>query len=112
MDIGENAVIARTAVLDKNINPQGIHIGKNTWVDAFDEERSYYNETCHLYNSANLRGGYRVLHKGAGNKTDFSFRNSHNGNTKCHKSYSPDLNQAENNRLSKEGPVCICIYPD
>lgn len=32
MDIGENAVIARTAVLDKNINPQGIHIGKNTWV--------------------------------------------------------------------------------
>ena len=26
MDIGENAVIARTAVLDKNINPQGVHI--------------------------------------------------------------------------------------
>ena len=32
MDIGPGAVIARTAVLDKNINPKGIHIGRNTWV--------------------------------------------------------------------------------
>ena len=27
MDIGENVIIARTAHLDKNINPKGIHIG-------------------------------------------------------------------------------------
>lgn len=32
MDIGENTIIARTAHLDKNINPRGIHIGNNTWV--------------------------------------------------------------------------------
>lgn len=32
MDIGENTVIARTAHLDKNINPKGIHIGNNTWI--------------------------------------------------------------------------------
>lgn len=32
MDIGMNTVIARTAHLDKNINPKGIHIGNNTWV--------------------------------------------------------------------------------
>ena len=32
MDIGKNVVIARTAHLDKNINPKGIHIGDNTWV--------------------------------------------------------------------------------
>ncbi len=32
MDIGPNVVIARTAVLDKNINPKGIHIGRNTWI--------------------------------------------------------------------------------
>ena len=32
MDIGKNAIIARTAHLDKNINPKGIHIGDNTWV--------------------------------------------------------------------------------
>lgn len=32
MDIGDNVVIARTAVLDKNVNPQGIHIGDNTWI--------------------------------------------------------------------------------
>lgn len=32
MDIGKNTVIARTAHLDKNINPKGIHIGDNTWV--------------------------------------------------------------------------------
>jgi len=32
MDIGENVIIARTAHLDKNINPKGIHIGCNTWV--------------------------------------------------------------------------------
>lgn len=32
MDIGQNVVIARTALLDKNVNPRGIHIGDNTWV--------------------------------------------------------------------------------
>lgn len=32
MDIGKNVVIARTAHLDKNINPKGIHIGDNTWL--------------------------------------------------------------------------------
>lgn len=32
MDIGSNVVIARTATIDKNINPRGIHIGDNTWV--------------------------------------------------------------------------------
>ena len=32
MDIGNNVVIARTALLDKNVNPRGIHIGDNTWV--------------------------------------------------------------------------------
>lgn len=32
MDIGENVVIARTALLDKNINPKGIHVGNNTWI--------------------------------------------------------------------------------
>lgn len=32
MDIGRNVVIARTAVLDKNINPKGVHIGNNTWI--------------------------------------------------------------------------------
>lgn len=32
MDIGDNVVIARTAVLDKNVNPRGIHIGDNTWI--------------------------------------------------------------------------------
>ena len=34
MDIGENVKIARSAHLDKNINPKGIHIGDNTWVLA------------------------------------------------------------------------------
>ena len=32
MDLGKHVKIARTAVLDKNINPRGIHIGDNTWV--------------------------------------------------------------------------------
>ena len=32
MDIGQNVVIARTATLDKNVNPRGIHIGDNTWI--------------------------------------------------------------------------------
>lgn len=32
MDIGNNVIIARTAILDKNVNPRGIHIGDNTWV--------------------------------------------------------------------------------
>lgn len=32
MDIGRNVVIARTATLDKNVNPHGIHIGDNTWI--------------------------------------------------------------------------------
>lgn len=32
MDIGDNVIIARTAHLDKNINPKGIHIGDNTWL--------------------------------------------------------------------------------
>lgn len=32
MDIGSNVVIARTAILDKNVNPRGIHIGDNTWI--------------------------------------------------------------------------------
>ena len=32
MDIGLNVVIARTALLDKNVNPLGIHIGDNTWI--------------------------------------------------------------------------------
>ena len=32
MDIGKNVIIAKTVHLDKNINPQGIHIGDNTWV--------------------------------------------------------------------------------
>lgn len=32
MHIGNNVIIARTAHLDKNINPKGIHIGDNTWV--------------------------------------------------------------------------------
>ena len=32
MDIGNNVVIARTALLDRNVNPRGIHIGDNTWV--------------------------------------------------------------------------------
>ena len=34
MDIGKNVVIARTAQLDTNINPKGIHIGDNTWILA------------------------------------------------------------------------------
>lgn len=32
MDLGRNVIIARTALLDKNVNPRGIHIGDNTWV--------------------------------------------------------------------------------
>lgn len=32
MDIGQNVVIARTALLDRNINPRGIHIGDNVWI--------------------------------------------------------------------------------
>lgn len=32
MDIGKNVVIARTAVLDTNVNPFGIHIGDKTWI--------------------------------------------------------------------------------
>lgn len=32
MDIGDNVIIARTAHLDKNINPKGVHIGDNTWI--------------------------------------------------------------------------------
>ncbi len=32
MDLGKNVVIARTALLDKNVNPKGIHIGDNTWI--------------------------------------------------------------------------------
>lgn len=32
MDIGKNVVIARTALLDKNVNPRGIHVGDNTWI--------------------------------------------------------------------------------
>ena len=32
MDIGRNVVLARTAVLDKNVNPRGIHIGDNSWI--------------------------------------------------------------------------------
>lgn len=49
MDIGSNVVIARTALLDKNVNPRGIHIGDNTWilrnaiVLAHDHSRSNNN---------------------------------------------------------------------
>lgn len=56
MDIGDNVVIARTAVLDKNVNPQGIHIGDNTWilrnatVLAHDHCRSLY-ESKGLFNT-------------------------------------------------------------
>lgn len=56
MDIGDNVVIARTAVLDKNVNPQGIHIGDNTWilrnatVLAHDHCRSL-NENKGLFNT-------------------------------------------------------------
>lgn len=32
MNIGSNVIIARTALLDKNVNPRGIHIGDNTWI--------------------------------------------------------------------------------
>ena len=32
MDIGDNVLIARTATLDKNINPRGIHIGNNVMI--------------------------------------------------------------------------------
>lgn len=32
MDIGKNVSIARKAVLDRTINPSGIHIGDNTWI--------------------------------------------------------------------------------
>lgn len=32
MKIGRNVVIARTVDLDTNVNPQGIHIGDNTWI--------------------------------------------------------------------------------
>ena len=32
MDIGQNVVIARTALLDKNVNPRGVHVGDNTWI--------------------------------------------------------------------------------
>lgn len=32
MDLGQNVVIARTALLDKNVNPRGIHVGNNTWI--------------------------------------------------------------------------------
>lgn len=32
MDIGKNVIIARTVILDKNVNPHGIHIGNNTWI--------------------------------------------------------------------------------
>lgn len=32
MDIGNNVIIARIAILDENVNPTGIHIGDNTWV--------------------------------------------------------------------------------
>lgn len=34
MDIGEDCVISRKAKLDRVVNPQGIHIGKGTWVLA------------------------------------------------------------------------------
>lgn len=49
MDIGPNVVIARTALLDKNVNPRGIHIGDNSWilrnaiVLAHDHSRSHNN---------------------------------------------------------------------
>lgn len=32
MDIGNNVIIAKTAHLDTSVNPKGIHIGDNTWV--------------------------------------------------------------------------------
>lgn len=32
MDIGKNCRISWKAHLDKSVNPQGIHIGDNTWV--------------------------------------------------------------------------------
>ncbi len=32
MDIGKNVVISRKAVLDRTINPRGIHIGDYTWI--------------------------------------------------------------------------------
>lgn len=57
MDIGNNVVIARTAVLDKNVNPQGVHIGDNTWilrnatVLAHDHCRSLY-ENKGLFNTS------------------------------------------------------------
>lgn len=34
MAIGSNTCISRRAILDKNVNPKGIHIGDNTWVLA------------------------------------------------------------------------------
>lgn len=32
MEIGKNCRIAHSVHLDKSINPQGIHIGDNTWI--------------------------------------------------------------------------------
>ena len=32
MDIGKNVKIAKTVHLDTSVNPQGIHIGNNTWI--------------------------------------------------------------------------------
>lgn len=32
MDIGKNVIIAKTVHLDTSVNPQGLHIGDNTWV--------------------------------------------------------------------------------
>ena len=34
MHIGKNTKIARTAHLDRKVNPKGIHIGDNTWILA------------------------------------------------------------------------------
>lgn len=34
MSIGSNVCISRRALLDKNVNPKGIHIGSNTWILA------------------------------------------------------------------------------
>lgn len=32
MDIGTNTHISRRAILDPSVNPQGIHVGDNTWI--------------------------------------------------------------------------------
>ncbi len=70
MNIGKGTIISKKAVLDRAVNPKGIHIGSNTWITssvilAHDAARNlkldtYIGDNCFIGIRAIILPGVRV----------------------------------------------------